>query len=71
MCPLRALRREEEQVTDAQWATLVKMVSWLAARYQVKPADVQGHKDYAQTQCPGKQLEALLPKLRTSLPAAK
>jgi hypothetical protein len=29
---------------------------------------VQGHKDYAQTACPGKQLEALLPKLRETLP---
>jgi hypothetical protein len=58
---------EEEQVTDAQWATLVKTVSWLAARYQVTPADVQGHKDYAQTLCPGKRLEAKLPELRATL----
>lgn len=62
---------EEEPVTAAQWAALVKMVSWLAVRYQVAPADVQGHKDYAQTLCPGKQLEALLPKLRATLPVAK
>ncbi|HEX5218278.1 MAG TPA: peptidoglycan recognition family protein [Verrucomicrobiae bacterium] len=59
---------EEEQVTDAQWATLVKVVSWLAARYRVPPADVQGHKDYAQTLCPGKRLEAKLPELRATLP---
>lgn len=62
---------EEEPLADAQWATLVKMVAWLAARYQVVPADVQGHKDYAQTACPGKQLEALLPKLRATVPTAK
>lgn len=62
---------EEEKVTDAQWATLVKMVSWLAARYRVAPADVQGHKDYAQTLCPGRQLEARLPELRATLPAKK
>jgi len=62
---------EEEQVTDAQWAKLVKMVSWLAARYHVAPPEVQGHKDYAQTACPGKRLEAMLPKLRATLPAAK
>jgi hypothetical protein len=58
---------EEEPVTDAQWATLVKTVSWLAARYRVAPADVQGHQDYAQTLCPGKQLEARLPELRATL----
>jgi hypothetical protein len=60
---------EEEQVTDAQWATLVKTVSWLAARYRVSSAGVQGHKDYAQTLCPGKKLEAKLPELRATLPA--
>ena len=60
---------EEEQVTDAQWTTLVKTVSWLAARYGVTPVNVQGHKDYAQTLCPGKKLEAKLPELRATLPA--
>jgi len=58
-------------VTDAQWAKLVKMVSWLAVRYQVAPADVQGHKDYAQTACPGKRLEAKLPELRGTLTVKK
>lgn len=62
---------EEEQVTDAQWATLVKTVSWLAGRYRVPPANVQGHRDYAQTLCPGKQFEAKLPELRATLPLAK
>ena len=62
---------EEEKVTDAQWATLVKVVSWLATRYQVAPADVQGHKDYAQTLCPGKQLEAKLSELRKTLATSK
>ena len=60
---------EEEPLTDAQWATLVKTVSWLATRYHVAAADVQGHKDYAQTLCPGKGLEAKLPELRATLPA--
>jgi N-acetylmuramoyl-L-alanine amidase len=62
---------EEEQVTDAQWTSLVQTVSWLAARYHVAPAEVQGHEDYTPTACPGKHLAALLPKLRTSLPAVK
>jgi hypothetical protein len=62
---------EEEQVTEAQWATLVKTVSWLAARYRVASADIQGHKDYAQTLCPGKKLEAKLADLRATLPAKK
>jgi hypothetical protein len=59
---------EEAPVPDAQWSSLVKVVSWLAAAYRVVPGDVRGHRDYAQTLCPGKHLEALLPKLRESLP---
>jgi len=58
---------EEEQVTDAQWATLRKMVFWLAGRYQVAPANVQGHLDYAQTLCPGKDLQRRLAELRLML----
>lgn len=58
---------EEEPVTDAQWRALVQTVSWLARRYDVAPAAVQGHQDYAQTLCPGKNLEAQLPRLRASL----
>lgn len=62
---------EEEQITDAQWTTLVKTVSWLAARYQVPASEMQGHKDYAQTLCPGKKLEARLPELRATLAVTK
>ena len=58
---------EEEQPTEAQLASLRKMVSWLAARFQVAAADVKGHMDYAQTQCPGKNLHEYLPKLREML----
>jgi hypothetical protein len=45
------------------------MVSWLAARYHVAPANVQGHKDYAQTLCPGKDLQRRLGQLREMLEA--
>lgn len=62
---------EEETVTDSQWATLVRVVAWLSARYRVPPAQVQGHQDYARTLCPGKHLEARLPELRATLAAPK
>lgn len=58
---------EEEPVTDAQWTALTSLVNWLAARYHVRPADVQGHKDFARTACPGKNLQVRLPKLRAAL----
>jgi tetratricopeptide (TPR) repeat protein len=55
---------EEEKVTAPQWATLVKAVSWLAARHRVSPDEVQGHKDFADTLCPGKALHEQLGQLR-------
>ena len=60
---------EEEPVTDAQWTTLTKLVTWLAARFQLRPADLQGHKDFASKACPGKQLHERLPKVRAVLAA--
>jgi N-acetyl-anhydromuramyl-L-alanine amidase AmpD len=58
---------EEEQPTAAQLAALREMVAWLAARYQVAPDRVGGHQDFAQTLCPGKNLQALLPELRQAV----
>lgn len=55
---------EEEQPTDAQLAALRKMILWLAAWYHVAPEKIAGHKDYAQTACPGKNLYERLPELR-------
>jgi len=60
---------EKEQVTDAQWLTLRKMVSWLVARCHVVPANMQGHKDYAQLLCPAKDLQRRLGGLREMLEA--
>lgn len=57
---------EEEQPTALQLVALRKMIAWLSARYQVPPDRVGGHKDYAGTLCPGRNLQALLPELRTA-----
>jgi N-acetyl-anhydromuramyl-L-alanine amidase AmpD len=55
---------EEEEPPAAQLAALREMIAWLAARYQLPPDRVGGHQDFAQTLCPGKNLQALLPELR-------
>lgn len=60
---------EEEQPSEAQLITLRKMIVWLGKRYNVPPEELGGHKDYAETLCPGKSLDKLLPKLRELLPA--
>ena len=58
---------EEEKVTAAQWDALRRLAAELASRYRVAPAAVQGHLDYAKTQCPGKALQDRLVELRDSL----
>jgi N-acetyl-anhydromuramyl-L-alanine amidase AmpD len=62
---------EEEQPTAAQLAALREMVAWLAARYQVVSDRVGGHQDFAQTLCPGKNLQALLPELRQAVRSSR
>jgi len=55
---------EEEEPSAAQLTSLREMIAWLAAQYQVPPERVGGHKDFAETLCPGRKLHALLPELR-------
>lgn len=55
---------ENEQPTEAQLASLRKMIAWLAARFHVPAEKIGGHKDFASTLCPGKNLQTLLPDLR-------
>jgi hypothetical protein len=55
---------EEEQMTEAQLAALRATVAWLALKWRVPAANIQGHRDYAKTQCPGRNLENYLPELR-------
>lgn len=56
--------------TDAQKKSLDALVTWLAKTYAVAPSAIKGHKDLAETQCPGKLLYAYLPTLRDTVDAA-
>jgi hypothetical protein len=40
------------------------MIKWLAKKYKVSGDKIKGHRDYADTACPGTNLEKLLPELR-------
>lgn len=55
---------EVETVSDAQWRALVAVVSWLAERERVPSVDIQSHKDFAKTDCPGADLSRRLDDLR-------
>lgn len=61
---------EEEPVTAAQLETLRTFVAWLAARWDVPVEKIQTHKDYAKTQCPGRNLENYMPELRAHVASA-
>lgn len=55
---------ENETVTPAQWLALWKVVWWLAEREHIPSADIQSHKDFAKTDCPGHDLYGRLDDLR-------
>lgn len=56
---------EVERPTPAQLATLERMVGELARRHGIPPGRIDGHRDHADTLCPGRNLYRLLPWLRT------
>ena len=55
---------EEEQLTEPQMRALEALVTSFARRFHVPGERLRGHKDYASTRCPGRNLYAELPRLR-------
>jgi hypothetical protein len=49
---------DEQDVPQAQYETLVRMVAWGCGEFGVDPASVRGHRDVASTSCPGDNLYA-------------
>jgi hypothetical protein len=47
---------EEQRPSREQLDAVVRLVAWLASEYKVDLKDIGGHKDRAETQCPGKDL---------------
>jgi hypothetical protein len=58
---------EEEEPTAAQLKALRELTAWLAMCYHVAPDRIGGHKDFAETLCPGKTLHALIPELQNAI----
>ena len=54
----------KEKINDKQLENLEKLVLALAEKYKVPAEAVSGHKDQAETTCPGTDLYRLLPQLR-------
>ncbi|MEI6513941.1 MAG: N-acetylmuramoyl-L-alanine amidase [bacterium] len=61
---------EIEQPNEAQIDALRELVCWLAINYAIPSSEIRGHKDYALTASPGRNLQDLIPTLRTDVDAA-
>jgi len=55
---------ENETLTDGQYQSLQKLVVSIARQYRIAPDKISGHKDHADTACPGTNLYALIPQLK-------
>lgn len=55
---------QEENLTQNQRKSLGNLVTGLAQKYKIPGDQVSGHKDQAETSCPGDALYELLPELR-------
>lgn len=56
-----------EDVTQALWDSLVKLVAYIASQYEIAPEFIKGHRDFNSTECPGTVLYNRLPELRTEV----
>jgi hypothetical protein len=54
----------KDQVTPAQYQSLLLLTKAIARKWKIPADRISGHKDNADTACPGDALYALLPQLR-------
>lgn len=47
---------EEQKISDEQLNSMINLIAYCCDRYQIAPETIKGHKDYAETLCPGKDL---------------
>ncbi|WP_424492755.1 exo-beta-N-acetylmuramidase NamZ domain-containing protein [Salinimicrobium sp. GXAS 041] len=58
---------EKEEISELQYENLKKIVLALAEKYKIAPENISGHKDQAETTCPGEDLYKLIPQLRKQI----
>lgn len=54
-------------VPQALWDSLVELVAWIAAQYGTDLKNIQGHRDFNSTECPGTVLYGRLQELRDAV----
>ncbi|MCP2168665.1 peptidoglycan recognition protein family protein [Goodfellowiella coeruleoviolacea] len=60
----------EVEPPQALWDSLVAFCVYTCQQYDIPPTEIDGHRDYYDTLCPGDRLYALLPRLREEVAAA-
>lgn len=58
---------KSQRPTPAQIKSLVKLLCWLTLTYDIPTANILGHRDQKQTDCPGRNLYSLLNKIRDDI----
>jgi len=48
---------DDEEPTARQVESLIAVLAWASATYEVSPTTISGHSEYASTACPGHQLQ--------------
>lgn len=57
------------QPPQALYNQLVALCAYICQQYNIPSREIYGHRDFNATQCPGDQLYAMLPKLRSDVAA--
>jgi N-acetyl-anhydromuramyl-L-alanine amidase AmpD len=47
----------EQDVPNRQLRSLINVLAWACAKFDVRPRTIHGHRDYASTACPGMNLQ--------------
>jgi len=55
---------EEQPPSNASIKALIDIISWLVYKYNISLNNIKGHRDFANTLCPGKYLYNLIPEIR-------
>jgi hypothetical protein len=55
------------QPTEAQVASLIKLLAWLCQEWNLKPGNILGHRDLNSTSCPGDSFYPRLPEIRRAV----
>ena len=54
----------KEKVLPQQWESLKELISYISDEYAISRNTISGHRDQAETSCPGSNLYQKLPQLR-------